>query len=541
MRIRPSFLTLAPAVCLAAALSLNPSATRAQAAPEVNFVYAAVGVPGSLDIWTKYEGDATWNLSYEIGSVLVEYDVSKLAENGCSQLGKLSDLRPSLATSWRYSDDGKRLLFTLREGVKSAAGNTMTAEDVVWSLDFAKKQSATVRYLISNAGDFDKERPFEVVDEKTVAINLNKKTAVDVALFTIPLLGVIDTKEVKKHATAADPMGLEWLKTNLANFGPWKLEKYVPSSEVLFSANPNFWAAGQRGNINRLTIRAIPESATRFQLLQVGQADYAERLSFDEYARLKGSRTAKLVNCVSPNRERLIFNQKFGPFAKPEVRQALSLAIDREALMKGVYKELFSPSTIGLSDVYVDAAQNPKKLGYDPDKARKMLADAGVGQISFTITATPSKPGPWAQSLAVQMAEMIKKVGVDAKIRVIPGTAEADDTYRKGNYEAFINVEIPAIADAFYSLSLYNGSWSHLNSFSYKSDAYDRVTRQLQVTPVGAEREVLLRQASDIIVDETPAIYVAEQRYLRGFSQAVQGYENSPHGQLLTYRMSKSR
>ena len=518
-------------VALGALIAAMPAS-----AQENRFIYAAIAVPGNLDMWTKYEGDSSWNLAYEVGSVLVEY----APEDGCNTLAGVNNLRPVLATSWQYSEDEKQLRFKLREGVKSPAGNEMTSEDVVWSLNFAKSQSASARFLFSNAADFAKENTFEAIDKYTVAVNLNRRTAMDVAIFTLPLVGVMDTKTVLVNSTDADPMALEWLAKNLANFGPWAQESFTPNSEISFRRNENYWDKESVGNLEAMTIRAIPEAGTRTQLLLAGQVDYAERLSFDEYLSLEGSGTAKLENCVSPNRERLVLNQEYEPLADARVRRALSLAVNREALKAGVYKGLFEASKTGLTQSYIAGVEGATPLAYDPEQAKALLKEAGAEGLSIELTATPAKPGPWSQSIAVQVGEMLKQVGINSTIRVIAGQAEADTVYREGKYQSYINVEIPAVADPYYSLSLYNGSWSFQNTFNFKNDDYDQVTKEVQISTSRDERQRLMVEASNIIAEQVPAIYLSEQRYLRALSTRVSGYENPPHGQLLVYRMSKS-
>src|SRR5690606_20443774 len=115
---------------------------------------------------------------------------------------------------------------------------------------------------------------------------------------------IYDSVEAKKHATDEDPWAKEWLASNTANYGPWVAESFDPGNEVVYVPNENY--AGERGNIDRLVIRGIPESSTRLQLLQAGEIDFAARLTFDEYSSLSGSSDITVEQCLSPNRDTLM-------------------------------------------------------------------------------------------------------------------------------------------------------------------------------------------------------------------------------------------
>ncbi|HEX5198917.1 ABC transporter substrate-binding protein [Paractinoplanes rhizophilus] len=537
-RLRWLGVVLTAALAAGTAACSADSSTSQGGTTNPTFVYAAAGVPAGLDVWKHYEGDASRLVMYEWASTLVEFDANKVAGGGCDRLADASNLSPRLAEKWDYSPDRKQLLFTLRQGVQSPAGNAMTAQDVVWTLDRANKLSNVARFLMFDVAKFDKTKPFEAKDDRTVAVNLTQPTSLDVAIFTYPMLGVIDSTEAKKNAN-----GEEWAETYLAtampNFGPWKLDQLQPSSQIDLSPNPNFWDKANRGNLGKLVIRSVPDASTRLQLVETGQADYAERLSFDQYTQVDKSDRAQLINCVSPNRDTLMLNQKSGPFTDPNVRKAISMAIDRQALVTGVYKGLFKPATTGLSEVYWTPGPDAKKFEFDPEQAKTLLQQAGVGNLSFEILASPTRPGAYAQSLAVQIQNMLKNVGVTASVKVIPGATEFSDTYFKGNYQGVIYLEPPAVGDPFYSLNLYNTTVSFQNSFGYNNKQYDELVAKVLTTAPGPDRDALLAQASDLIVETTPQVYLVEQRYLHALGANVQGYQNTPTGQLFTYRMKK--
>lgn len=502
------------------------------------FVYAAAAAPGQLDIWTTYEGESSRINGFEWGSTLVEYDGSDADTDPCDVLVPSSSLRGNLAESWEYSADKSQLLITLREGVKSADGNVLTSEDVVWSFTRAMKQSTIVEFLAVSVAQFDPKQPFEVVDERTVAANVVTPTALDMAVFTWPQFNVLDSTEVKKHATDSDPWANEWLQSNIATFGPWQLDSFTPSQEVVYTRNPNFWN-DDIGNIERLIVKAVPDASTRLQLLESGSVDYAEKLAFDQYAQVSDSDTAKLIDCASPNRDTLMLNQQVEAFADPNVRQAISFAMDREALTSGVYKGFARPATTGVSDVYWEPGDDVPTFGYDTAEAERLLSEAGVDDLSFAIMASPTRPGGYAQSLAIQIQSMLEEVGVETEIDMVPGATEFSDKFFASEYDAIIYTEPPAVGDPFYSLNLYNSTESFQNTFGYDDPEYDTLTEQIQVTEPGPDRDQLLAEVSTVVAETTPQVYLTDTRWLHALNQSVEGYENSPNGSLLVYHLSK--
>ena len=507
-------------------------------AGDAQFVYAAAGVPETLDVWSNYQGDPSRVQMYEWGSKLVYYDAEGLEGDGCTELATTENVRPGLAESWEVADDGT-ITFTLREGVMSPAGNELNAEDVVWSLNRARELSPVVQFLMSDVSHFPEENAFEAVDERTVQVNVERGTALDVSLFTYPMLMVHDSRHILEQAGPDDELGNTFLESNTANYGPWVLESFEPGQEATYSAHPDYWDQDRRGNINELVIRNVGESSTRMQLIQTGEADYAERLSFQEYQDLQESgENVEVVNCISPNRDALILNTEFGPFGDADVRRAISMAIDREALVQGVYLGFAEPSTTGMSRVYLNDTSGLSALQHDPEQARQLLEDAGVTDLSFTIMASPTRPGAHAESLAVQIQSMLSDVGVQAEINVVPGSTEFSDAFFAGEYESVIYLEPPALGDPFYSANLYNTTASFQNTFGYDNPEYDDLAMQIEQTPPGDERQEAIREISDLIVEDVPMVYLVERSYTHAFTAGVSGYMNTPHGQLLTYQMT---
>lgn len=494
------------------------------------FIYAVDGVPDTLDMWTTYQGDPSRFWGYGVQSKLVNYDTSGLTDQGCEQLAEVTDLTGELAESWEFDEDENAWIFTLREGVQSPDGNTMTAEDVKWSFDRAQETSNVVRFLMFDVADYT-EDPFEVVDDQTLMIRVNEQTALDVAILTWHQFMVFDTEEVRSHATDDDPWANEWLIENWANFGPWQLDRFDPGNEIVHTQNPNYWNADNRGDVETYILRSIDESSTRVQLLQTGEIDVTQRVAFDQFESLQDADGVEVRSCVSPNRDDLMPNHDDPALGDPLVRQALSLAIDREVLAEGPYRGFGDPSRTGLPDFY-DFPEPELELEHDPDRARELLAEAGAEDLSFTLTISPSRPGAHAEPVAVLLQSMWADIGVDVDLEVIAGAAEFSDRFFDSEYQMMMYNNNPAVADPFYSLNLHSTTVSFQNTHNYDSPAYDELTLFIGRTEPGPERDEAMVEVSDLIVEDLPVIDFVDRRYVTAWVEGWGNYNARPHGEI---------
>ena len=527
-------------MCLSAASGALAMALSASAsAQDQSFVYAAAAVPEQLDLWSRYEGDASRLLGFEFGSVLVAFDTENLAEKGCKQVPTSSNVKPALAESWERDASGKSITFNLRKGIKSNFGNELKAEDVKWSLDRARELSSTMRFVMTLA-KFD-DNAVEVLDDYRVKVNFTEQTNLDLAVFSYFTFMILDSTEIKKHATQDDPWAKAWVADNLPNFGPWSISNFRPGSEITLERNSGYpEELYQGGNIGEVIITAVPESSNRLQLIGTGSADYAEKLTFNEYASLRNNPAASLIECDSINRETLVLNTTSDYFKDSRVRQAVSLAIDRAALQSGPYQGFGNATKYGVSPVYWTPAEDAKTIEHDVAKAKALLAEAGYPNgFAFNLVISPSRPGAHASAVAVQLQNMFKQIGLDANVQLVPSASEFSDMFFKGRYEAMLYLEPPPIADAFYQLNLYNTSTSFQNSFKYNNPTYDEIVLSLSTEPEGEKRQELLKQVSDLIVDDVPVVYILERSLLHAFSSGISNLSSEPHGSPLIYRLKK--
>ena len=470
--------------------------------PEV-FVMAAAAVPSNADPAVT-EGKPSTELNPMFAGTLVQY-VKPAA--GATTWPSPADVEPYVAESVTQIEDGYR--FVLRSDAVSPYGNAITSEDVRWSFDRIIANDGVGRFLLSWGGGINVEAPIRVIDDRTFdLVVLDTNNPYSLAVLTYGQMGPLDSVEVLSHATDDDPWGAGWLSTNSASFGAYMLESITPGEELRMVPNPNWW--GPEPDIDLIVVRAIPEAAGRLQLLQAGEVDFADKLTLAQFAGLGGDLQAVAAkgNTTVP----LVLNSGFEPFADVRVRQAISSAIDRDALVQGPMQ---GSAKAALYQVLSEVPQPPPPGDpaiHDPDRARALLADAGYGDgLAFTMTINPVRPGPFSEDIAVLMKAQLAEVGIDMSIEVMASSADFQTKLQEGALQAWLSSQTPGISDPQFAwLLVHHSAKAFENAHGYNNPRIDELIDLMAFTPYGPEREAMVLEAHQILIDEVPWVPLIE-------------------------------
>ena len=434
---------------------------------------------------------------------------------------------PSLAESAEPNEDGTSYTIKLREGVDSAAGNELTADDVVWSFERMYSNPASLQAaILLKTANVDPENPMEKIDDYTVQFNLTAPSAIALSVLAYPLVGILDSDEVKKHATDDDPWGGEWLAKNTASFGPYQLDSIDPGTEVRFGPNPNY--DGERG-FDNIVIRAVPEGSSRAQLLLSGEVDMISEPPIDQLKTIDDSSVAFVSQQPDTNRHNLTVSGKSEALSNPLVRQALNYAINRDGIVDAIYQGYAQPATNPVASSLWD--DQPTMGEYDPEKAKELLAEAGYPDgFEMTLTYNAERPGPFAENLARLIQTDLKAVGITMNTQAVPSNTDFEAGVADQKYEAYLYTERPAIADIGYDLFLYLGSTSALNKSGYDNPAFDDAANRVLTTAPGPERDTAVQDAFAELVKDDPLVSLVEIPDLVGISESIENYHAIPTG-----------
>lgn len=444
------------------------------------------------------------------------------------------DVMGELAESFEVNEDGS-VTFTLREAM-SPYGNTVTSADVAWSFDRMIALDGIARFLMWLA-KIDQEAPITIIDDRTFTLNVVDRSILTVPVLTYYALGILDSVEAQANATDDDPWATEWLASNSSTFGPYQVESLAPGEEVRLVKNPNYWNV-DTVDIDRIIMRSIPDAGNRLLLIGSGDADFVADLTFDLFASVAsgGEYALAYEDARDTNLDELSLNNRFPPFDDPRVRAAVSLAIDREALIAGAYGGFGTPGRYPLSTA-IPQPDPPADVaaGYDPDLARELLAEAGYGDgFSFTLTINPTRPGPHAEAVAVILASQLREVGLDATIETIASPADFNAAVSGGEMEAWLYSVRPILSEPAYTIPLLftsNGfAADGLGYDGYTNTRVDELSDAILAEVPGPARDVYIAEVQEILATEFPFVPLVETIIPWVFREDLQGAWPNPTG-----------
>ncbi len=442
-------------------------------------------------------------LKWEAG--LLQYESTPIDGGPCVELPTSEDLVPTgLVESYQRSEDGTKLEFVLNP-VESAYGNTLTSADVLWSLERAAEVDPTANYLMFTLSGFDEANPLTIQDDTTFTINLSDPRSFSASLMTTLWMVIYDSTEAKKHATPDDPWATEWLSSNMANFGPWKLEQFQPGVSSTYVRNPNQEATG---SIDRMVMSTITDAGNRLQLISGGEATLAKNLSFLQLESLADTDDLTLTRCPSAYQDFMGFNSQNEALKDVNVRKAISMAINRDEIIDSVYRGFAAPSTAGVPSAF-DPTEGTSSYEFDVAEAKKLMEAAGYGDgLDLGLTLSPTNPGEYITSLGVSLKAQLAAIGVNLTINSIGDATTFSDTLAKGDFDLFIYPSAPAFAEAGQAYLNISGCEARQNygklCFPEIDQAAADVSRNL--APTQADIDAL----SVLVNDNLPTVAIAD-------------------------------
>lgn len=326
--------------------------------------------------------------------------------------------QPEIAESWAVSDDGKTITFTIRDGLTFHSGNPVTAADVEYSLRRAVILNKTPAFILTQFGfSADNVEQTIVSDGNTVTIVTDKPYATSFVLncLTSTIGGIVDMKTVMENEKDGD-MGNEWLKTNSAGSGAYKVVSWKPNESVTLQSNPDFYLGAPA--MERVIVRHVQESASQRLLLERGDIDVARNLNPED---VKGAREAEGVKILDELRGRLMYismNQKHPELSKPQVRQALKYLIDYEAMQDSFLNGQYTIHQNFLPRTFLGAV-NENPFSMNVEKAKELLAEAGVDSMELEVGVREAQE-------RIEIAQSVQNTFAEAgiKINITVGTAK---------------------------------------------------------------------------------------------------------------------
>lgn len=429
--------------------------------------------------------------------------------------------KPHLAKSWEISADGLTYTFKLQEGVKFHDGKPFDATAVKANLE--RVLDPDIRVPIRAAYTvIDK---VEAVDPLTVKLTLKKPAPYLIGAMAWTTVAIVSPASIEKgtsgYKTVAQPVGT----------GPYTFKEYVKGSHLTLAKNPNYW--GKKPYYDTVTFRIVPEAATRESMLLAGQVDMILHPPISDLPALQKNPAVKVLLAPSIRTLFIVINTTVKYLDNSKVRQALNYAIDKEAIIKSV---LF-----GAADP-LDAPMAPSLFGYcktgpypyNPEKAKALLKEAGVpAGTKFTfISPTGRYVGDFQASQAI--AGYLKEVGIETELSTMDWPTYVA-TITKPQAENKTNLHFLGWAvsylDAFQQFVQFQSNQhppQGLATSFYKNAKVDELAAAAASETDAKKRADLYCQASQIVWDEAPWIFLWAQRFPIVYSAKVTNISSRP-------------
>jgi len=470
-----------------------------------------------------------------------------------------TEIQPCLAESWEFSKGGLEITFHLRKGVKFHDGTDFNADAVVFS--FARQYDpnhpyhrygewAYWGYMFSDIKEVVK------IDDYTVKIILKKPNAsimTSLAMFTVNIVSPTNAKKYKEDAFK-HPCGT----------GPFKFVEWVKDDHITLVANENYWR--RRPYLDKLIFKVIPDLSARTMALVTGEVQGIEYPNPADFVMIKASPDLKLLTQPGMNIGYLALNCGYGyydkngngvrdpdepwekvpgycePLTHKKVRQAINYAIDKKAIVEGLYMGTAIVAKNGMPPFMLGYNDEIQDYTYDPQKAKKLLAEAGYPNgFKATLYVMPvSRPymfDPPRIGEAIQ--SYLAAVGIDVDIYQVDWTTYLQETEAgkhnmcllgwtgdNGDPDNFMNVLYGANACSIGTA----GNFAFYNN----EEVQDLLTKALRTYDV-EKRAQYYKKAQEIIHEDAPWVYLAHATQNLAFRSNVHGYVLHPTSRKFFY------
>lgn len=433
----------------------------------------------------------------------------------CSGLVKVTpnfDYAPDLAEKWETPDD-KTIVFHLNPNAKFHNGTPVKASDVKWTYD----SMIAPDFVTPKKAGYAAVDHIETPDDHTVIFKLKE-----------PNPGIFDNLTVGIVPTGADT---NVYKTKPISTGPYKVINYIPDDRIELEAFDQ-WHGG-KPNIKHITVRIIPDATTLVLELRRGSVQMEVNcIPFENVDEFTKSADFKVVKSPGSVYQYLAFNLKDPILAKKEVRQAIAHAIDREKIIRDIQRGYAVPTETMLAQGHWARAENLPTYPYDVNKAKQLLAQAGVKNPTLVFkTSTDAE----ANSRAQVMQQMLKQAGINVQIQQNETTTFVADI-QKGNFQMY-SFSRNGVADPdFYYIIFFSKNIppEGQNRGFYNNPRVDELLMQGRSTFDRAKRRDAYVELQKIVADDLPYVSLYHQTNVTVMRNNIDGYVQYPAGFLIS-------
>ena len=416
---------------------------------------------------------------------------------GLVRFDRTGAIVPALATDWRTSEDGLTWIFTLRDGVLFHDGTPLTTADVVAKFERAMNPESGH----TNAAYYAAIESVTAADDSTVVFALSQPSSS--LLYNLARPDSIIYPAASADTQRAQPIGT----------GPFRFAEYVPASHVTLEKFDDYYLDGVP-YLDSATFRIISDPNARFASLQTGELDHIGVLP-EQYQQAAQNPDLKVAQGTATAEITVAMNNTREPFDDLRVRQAITLAIDKNAIVQGA---MFGLGTVIGSHMspsegyYIDLSET---YPYDPQRARELLAEAGYAD-GLTIDFELPEPYNIERRTGEVIAQQLQQVGIDVNLSVVEWATWIERIFLGGDYDmTIIGHSEPRDINVYANPNYY---------YHYDNARIGELLAEAELATSQEESDAKFQEIASIIANDAVNVWVMSSPYLVAVQSDVYGF-----------------
>ncbi len=429
-----------------------------------------------------------------------------------------SEIIPAVADKWEVSEDYLTYTFHIRDGIKFADGNPVTADDVIYSLTRARDEEGPW------VGMLDMMEKIEDGGDGTVVISLKEPSPAFLSTLAMFYCGILEKsycEEAGEEGLTEKPMGT----------GPFVLSEWDKGEKMIFTKNENYWEEGCP-KVDEIDMVVVADDSTRIMQLESGQIDAVTEVPYARLEELEsyGGLTVNLFD--STDVLFLLINCQGTYGSDKKIRNALSLATDKKAINDAVYYGKGTLAETFLAPALPYSDQDLPETKVDIEKAKALLSEAGFPD-GFEITVQVGSGDSAVLQTATILQQQWAEIGVKLNIEQID-LATARQNWKDGNYDVYISdmtsdmtdtSELAGLVTVYDQAHCWRTYWDDEDQ-----KAAEKLTLEANTEMDEKKRAEDYTKMQEIMADAKPLIPLVYMPFSFVASEKVTGYAQNPLG-----------
>ncbi|MTD15478.1 hypothetical protein GIS00_16200 [Nakamurella sp. YIM 132087] len=422
--------------------------------------------------------------------------------------------QPELAESLEWDAAGTLLTITLKPGLTFQDGTPLTAEDVVYTLQRSLSPESYANAFKVYIGIEDETTDITAVDDTTLTIATQFEAPLMEKFLSFPIFGILPKAVGEANKTADDPWATAYFSKNNVSSGPYVVESWPGDAEIVLAKNPAYTASDTSAAPETVTVKNVSDPNQQYLALQQGQLDLAMGLTPKLAKQAESDAAVKVTASSASQLAYLGFNNADPVLKDVRVRQAISYLVPYDTLrtevMQGFANDAYGPAPYPMAS---SLDPDGTKVAYPTDvaKAKALLAEAGVSDLTLTLSVNAADPTSVESATFIQSA--LQEGGVTLNVEQLQ-SSEYTQKLGEKQLQMFLGEWYSWGQDAVYQMFFLLSSGSFVNYTGFDNAEIDSTLTEAISEADVATRDGLSQTAQQIAIDEAPMAYLYARNYL---------------------------